>query len=183
MIKRFLFLIIVKAILFILLSIIFSVYIDKGPLSPNFKTSKTIGSIFPQGWGFFTKSPRTPVETLYQVTQNLRLKKVTRTNTAAKNLFGLSRGSRRINIEQSRLKLLVDLDSLWFDSNTESLTNIDFFLTDSISSIQDTIYDYHKIRPNQIYIMTLENKKPWLYYMNNLKIDPNFKMAIFEFKK
>lgn len=68
---------------------------------------------FPQGWGFFTRSPRQEKHLVYQVLPDGQLSPVQRKNGAFKNWFGLSRASRRINMETAQLVEVTKADSDW----------------------------------------------------------------------
>ena len=68
---------------------------------------------FPEGWGFFTKSPREEKHTAYYVLPNGQLSPVHSKNGSAQNWFGLSRRSRRVNMELSQLFAAAQADSGW----------------------------------------------------------------------
>jgi len=59
-------------------------------------------AISPQGWAFFTRDPREPVDRLYRGTAS-GWAQATFTNSSARNLFGLSRAARALNVEMAAL--------------------------------------------------------------------------------
>lgn len=70
---------------------------------------------FPEGWGFFTKSPRGEKYMMYKVLSDGVLRPVHRKNGSIENWFGLSRTSRRVNMEIARLINVVKADSSWLE--------------------------------------------------------------------
>jgi antimicrobial peptide system SdpA family protein len=85
---------------FIILMVFFSsfkeqVFMPKS-LQINFAT------IFPEGWGFFTKNPREPLIEVYRANKN-NLSLVTLKNQSVENFFGLSRKIRVVGYESSRI--------------------------------------------------------------------------------
>ena len=69
--------------------------------------------IFPEGWGFFTRSPREPSSIVYRIEAG-RLTKLTFSNTSAHNLFGVSRSARAFDAELA-LVLAPVLAGTWKD--------------------------------------------------------------------
>ena len=76
-----------------------------------------IVSIFiPEGWGFFTRNPREVQHTMEKV-ENNQIQIITIKNTHFTNLFGISRKSRRINLEFQRILAKIPNTS-WDNNNT-----------------------------------------------------------------
>ncbi|PJJ61044.1 SdpA family antimicrobial peptide system protein [Hymenobacter chitinivorans] len=97
---------------FLLLKVVFAA---AGPnvTESSFKENYNVATFFPEGWGFFTRSPRGDKYALYKVEQSNKLTPVHFKNADAKSLYGFSRKSRRINMEISRVAALVKKDSSW----------------------------------------------------------------------
>lgn len=83
----------------------------------NINTTKSDNRIFmmkiiPEGWEFFTRSPREEMVDLYKLNgdewQHVDIK-----NNQAANFFGLSRKSRKIGMEISIMLSKIQHDSLW----------------------------------------------------------------------
>lgn len=87
--------------IFIVLLILLSSNNSSYPIL-NYKTQKTISTLFPQGWGFFTKDPKDATIDVYEL-QGKTLKLVTVNNFSQDNLFGFSRKSRYIGYELGKL--------------------------------------------------------------------------------
>ncbi len=81
---------------------IFSASISNEIVYSNKKYKKTIAAIVPQGWGFFTKSPKEQTYVCYKFYKGAYVP-VTLANFSAGNLFGLSRKSRVVGYETSML--------------------------------------------------------------------------------
>ncbi|HXH36200.1 MAG TPA: SdpA family antimicrobial peptide system protein [Plantibacter sp.] len=72
--------------------------------------------VAPQGWGFFTKDPRTPFVTAYTMTDQRTWAHVTRgPNALPSNAFGLNRESRLDEYDHSQVIGENDLDETWID--------------------------------------------------------------------
>ncbi|UOQ71517.1 SdpA family antimicrobial peptide system protein [Hymenobacter cellulosilyticus] len=91
------------------------VYAAAGPnvTESSFKDNYDIFSFFPEGWGFFTRSPRGDKYVLYKVESAQSLTPVHFKNASAESLYGFSRKSRRVNMEIGRVASLVKMDSSW----------------------------------------------------------------------
>lgn len=75
---------------------------------------KTVTTILPQGWGFFTKDPREQTYELYCIKNNVE--KLTIKNSSSDNLFGLSRKSRYIAFESSAIIGKIINSKSWQDT-------------------------------------------------------------------
>jgi antimicrobial peptide system SdpA family protein len=80
------------------------------PLRAGYATRRGMIALFPQGWAFFTRDPREAVDWAYR--PGPPLAPLLYPNASPRNLFGLSRGARALNVELAAL--LVDLPkSAW----------------------------------------------------------------------
>ncbi len=94
---------------FILLRVLFFSSIEHNAGAPSFAVKSIVSKVSPQGWGFFTRNPREPIYTLYEIEgHNKPLRKVLQVNSHASNLFGFSRKSRRLGMEVSIMVALAD---------------------------------------------------------------------------
>ncbi|NBL65069.1 SdpA family antimicrobial peptide system protein [Flavobacterium sp. NST-5] len=90
--------------------------------TPNYPIKKILSKTLPEGWGFFTKSPREAGYTVYVVNQgNLELLETR--NTSSSNYFGLSRKARKISMEVSIVTDLVATE-LWQKKSDLSHINL-----------------------------------------------------------
>lgn len=69
----------------------------------SFQERYLFSMLLPEGWGFFTKNPRDEKNVLYRIRPDNTLELASYRNSDARNLFGLSRRSRRTNLEFSRV--------------------------------------------------------------------------------
>lgn len=70
----------------------------------NHNINKTVGYLFPQGWGFFTKDPKEVTIDVYQLLEDKTLKLTSINNFSLQNLFGFSRKARYIGYEFGKLE-------------------------------------------------------------------------------
>jgi len=74
--------------------------------TPPYAIKTLLSKTLPEGWGFFTKSPRESMFAVYRVQDGILIPLETR-NSAAQNLFGFSRKARKISMEVSIIAELV----------------------------------------------------------------------------
>lgn len=72
---------------------------------------RVVNSFVPEGWSFFTRSPREEMADIYQIT-NHGLEKISMQCSSPRNLLGVSRKSRKIGMEISVVAARLQ-DSLW----------------------------------------------------------------------
>jgi antimicrobial peptide system SdpA family protein len=85
------------------ISIIYYFLIGFNPsVIQDHKVKKNLMFIFPQGWGFFTRSPREAIVEAYQEKDGV-YKQLTMLNASIDNDFGLSRDSRIVGMELSEV--------------------------------------------------------------------------------
>lgn len=89
------------------------------PLLQKTLTNSTLDNILPQGWAFFTKSPRDVRVEMYSL---MNSRKVLKANAVLENYFGIIRMPQRVSLEIANLVESIP-DSLWVYSNT---TDLDF---------------------------------------------------------
>lgn len=76
------------------------------------KTKEFVHLIFPEGWSFFTRSPREEMADIYLIEKNKNIKKLSSPCSAFGNLCGVSRKSRKIGMELSIIASKIN-DTLW----------------------------------------------------------------------
>lgn len=118
---------------------------------------KHIGIIFPEGWGFFTKNPRSSLLEVYKVEGNTLVSSTIR-NQSIKNRFGFSRKSRVIGYESSMLANEINVKN-WSKDRMENL---------------------HSLKEDTVYNITNESNK----YLNKGKyLLVSYKMIPFAWSK
>jgi antimicrobial peptide system SdpA family protein len=85
------------AILFVL-----TASIADHPLRQALRVRTNLIVVSPQGWAFFTRSPREPVDRIFQQ-RGPQLSPVTYANSSMRNRFGISRAARALNVELASL--------------------------------------------------------------------------------
>lgn len=140
--------IIVQIINCIIIYTVFLSNLDKDRLVINYKISKEINHLLPQGWGFFTKNPREPIFELKEINGNL----VSKPNNSLQNKFGFSRGSRKIASEVSMIYAQVQKKTLKKKGEI-------------YDTVQITNYKLvNKISKDKKYLFIKKEITPWAYY-------------------
>lgn len=83
------------------------------PLRPSMAFRRDVIAIAPQGWAFFTRDPREPVDRVY-ARRGAEWVQVTYTNSSRRNWLGLKRDARALNVELASLLTEVD-EAQWRD--------------------------------------------------------------------
>lgn len=128
--------------------------------SNNHHVRKVFQYVIPQGWGFFTKSPREAMVDLYSVKRDSTFELVSVRNNDPKYLFGLSRESRKIGMEISVLLSQID-DKKWV--KIKGFNNI---TTPDSSIVVDN--KTLELIPNGHYMLVKHIQPPWSW-RNNIK--------------
>lgn len=123
------------------------------------KVQKHIGTIFPEGWGFFTKNPRDPLLEVYEVKNDI-LTLTTIKNQSAQNIFGLSRKSRIVGYESSMIANEV-LPKYW---SKDKMGNLHQLKMDTIFSIKNNNNKYLK---KGIYLFVTYEMVPFAWAKQN----------------
>jgi len=87
------------------------------------KTSDNISYVFPEGWGFFTKSPRDTLLDIYSL-ETTGISKYNAKNFSSANTFGLSRKTRIVGYEGSLVAGLIPR-SAWKTTTNEFFNEIE----------------------------------------------------------
>lgn len=81
--------------------------VPDSPLRPSLRFRQDVIAIAPQGWAFFTRDPREPVDRIYARSGPAWVQ-VTYTNSSGRNWLGLKRDARALNVELASLLAEVD---------------------------------------------------------------------------
>lgn len=116
----------------ILLSTLFIVTINNSSniIIGNNSKNNLFQKLLPQGWSFFTKSPRSEDLIVYKLNKNT-FELLTRKNMSQDNFYGLSRFARRLGYESSLLTQNIGKD-LWID---KTITDISEFVISEEKSV------------------------------------------------
>lgn len=87
--------------------------VPDSPLRPSLRLRQDVVAIAPQGWAFFTRDPREPVDRIY-ARSGPEWVQVTYSNSSRRNWLGLKRDARALNVELASLLTEVD-SSQWSD--------------------------------------------------------------------
>jgi len=177
-----LYLLIIVSIAFIFLVKVFAAFISFNPQTPSLKNSLMIQNLVPQGWGFFTRSPRERLHEIYKLehdnTKIISKVPVTISNSSSKNFFGLSRKARRIHLEMMRLLSYAGDQSTWCQK-TVPLESTPLYDVNAYKNIIDSTYQYQYIKTGT-YMLVSNERLPWLYYTNDISKNTNSKFIILD---
>lgn len=81
--------------------------VPDSPLRPSLRVRQDVVAIAPQGWAFFTRDPREPVDRIY-AKSGMEWTLATYTNSSRRNWLGLKRDARALNVELASLLAEVD---------------------------------------------------------------------------
>lgn len=137
------------------------------------KLKETINIFFPEGWSFFTRSPREEMAEIYEIKNNNTLTRISYQCSAPENLFGISKKSRKIGMELSIIATVIN-DSLWVNQGSSQI-NIDALPITKIKINQDDI----KIILKGNYIIKTKMPIPWAW-SNNVYTKPKIRMVRIE---
>ncbi|UGU15382.1 SdpA family antimicrobial peptide system protein [Sinomicrobium kalidii] len=123
---------------------------------PSTTVKKQLFALFPEGWGFFTKSPRETMVDIYKKQDQENWKRVNISNSSRKNLFGFSRKARVMGI---------DIDII-----LRNIAKEDFiaFTGNFMNNIPDRIYTIEYDKSFQFinvgeYLIVERKIIPWFY--------------------
>jgi len=143
--------------------------IDMTPVSIPYKNSRLIFTVVPQGWGFFTRDPR-ELQTLVYAKSDQEFVLVNKSGAEPEYLFGLSRRSRRINVELGQIFGLIP-DSLWVDCPSKNLSTCE--------SLEAHHYKNPYLNPicKGEYLLVSQEPVPWAWSQSYYKINMPFKVC------
>ena len=143
--------------------------IEFNPMSINYENSRVIYTIMPQGWGFFTRDPREP-QTLIYARRGNRFELVNKSNAEPEYLFGISRTSRRKNVEFGQIFSQI-ADSLWIKCPSKRM----------IECEPPKAVHFKSFYTNPIcrgeYLLVMKQPVPWAWSKSNDGIEMPFKVC------
>lgn len=87
--------------------------VPDSPLRLPLRVTQGMIAVSPQGWAFFTRNPREPVDRLYRLRSGT-WERANYANTSPRNLFGVRRAARAVNVEMAALVAQAP-DDAWRD--------------------------------------------------------------------
>ncbi|TGE25414.1 SdpA family antimicrobial peptide system protein [Hymenobacter aquaticus] len=159
--KRFVFYLTLIILGFVLVAKAGQASVGTNATETSFQERYMFSVLLPEGWGFFTKNPRDAKTVLYTVGPDKTLALATYKNAAAQNLCGLSRRSRRLNLEFSRVMAQVQ-EKDWTRQQAYSLTEL--LHADTIAAV---VIPYSTRHFTQLakgdYVVKRFNVVPWAW--------------------
>src|SRR5690606_29470956 len=131
--------------------------LDYNVNTPNVAIKQLFNLSAPEGWGFFTRSPREDIVDIYSIEDD-KLDKVMQKNGHYSNLFGISRKSRKIGMETSIILGKVS-DSMW--TNKTDIGNIE--IPSKGYTVSNEFLHYLK---SGDYVLVKRKTIPWAWRKN-----------------
>lgn len=138
-------------------------------IDDNFR--RQINLIFPEGWGFFTKSPRDFHLEVYKLEYN-ELKLVTIKNQSTNNLIGFSRKIRVVSYEASILASQIE-EVDWVDKLEKDFTKD----IDKLRPVEIKVNQNFKYMNKGTYIFKLFKITPFAWAKNNQELNNPVKIS------
>ena len=144
--------------------------------SEDYKVKKILNTLFPEGWSFFTRSPQEEIADLYKIEKS-QLHKLTIANGEPRNLFGMSRMSRRIGMELSIIAAGIP-DSSWIEADQ---LNINLVIKEAYNLKCNNVSV--KNLSNDEYLIAVYKKAPWTYARHPENFKMKYKLAKVKLEK
>ena len=138
---------------------IFYVSVSENPVRLKNHFNFKMFSFIPQGWAFFTRSPREAQIILYEMQKDGNITKYPQKHSSYKNLFGLDRKASKVIAEIQGLKLKLH-DSLFINSKWRFQIVHGGEFPQKIEEIQNEIHD--PILCGE-YLLVFQKPVPWAW--------------------
>lgn len=167
-----------KLFCLVLLVFILAVFNSSNIIIGNNEKNNFIHRLFPQGWSFFTKSPRSEMLDIYHISGN-NLTNISIRNMSKNSYFGFSRVARRIAYESSLIAEKVDkyewIDTVYLDIEkfASSITHESICTSTNIKKPKNV----NNLKSGE-YLLILHRPKPWFYFSCDLcVVEQKFKYS------
>lgn len=127
----------------------------------NYK--KLVFQVLPQGWGFFTRSPRDENLTIYKKNEEGELERLDNKNFTFGNFYGLSRADRIKHLQLGPLLAKAN-DSLWTKCENNDFVNC----TSGLNQIKSINEFNQPLLKGEIFVVR-QKLVPWAWSKNKLK--------------
>lgn len=145
-------------------------------ISDDFKFRMNLKSIFPQGWGFFTRDPREADLILYEYQNKTWKKSTSFPYSAPKNLFGITRGARAMSTEIPLLLNQLEVP-FWDTCYVDPKICMESYLLTKTKVTSVTLDFSQPIIKDTICIVMVD-PIPWAWSDLNLQIEREFKYVV-----
>jgi antimicrobial peptide system SdpA family protein len=178
--------IILLVTIFLLVTFIFNyiliVSIPENPIKIrySFFSDKEIKGLTPQGWAFFTKSPRLEEVYLYKIdTISKKIENIILKNVQSSQFFGIKRENRLISSKITTIANDID-KNLWFNYSGNSQD----FLKNEENYMRLNRISINIIQPSicGLYCVVMKKPIPWSWSTLKNKINMESKLILINFK-
>ncbi len=153
----------------------FALLVNSSDTTVSFSTSTKMWNryILPEGWSFFTKSPRDKELSIYKIDKN-QIQPFVKNAFSLKYLFGLNRRSRTVTTDLTIIYADLSKDLTWLDITN---FNNEISLSDTIN-IPSFKYNFKKPALDKgKYLILKKEITPWAYWSKDKNICKNCKIA------
>jgi antimicrobial peptide system SdpA family protein len=143
----------------ILIFMIFICSIEDSAVQIPPGVKKTTNLLFPEGWSFFTRSPREELADIYKISEDKSIDKISSQCASPGNFYGISRKSRKIGMELSTIVSKIN-DSSWVQMDISKAG------TDSLPVLSIPLDSEAEYLLKGNYILKAETPVPWAWSGN-----------------
>lgn len=146
--------------------VIFCVFVSSVPLNPisiKYQKIKEFSSLVPQGWAFFTRSPREAQILVYKINKDTQLELEIIRHSQPENVFGLNRVQ---SFKMNELQLIVSkLDrNLFLNTSWNYMNNLHGILPKKVNVVQH-VFKHSRLINKEIVII-IQDIVPWAWKKN-----------------
>lgn len=143
-------------------------------VTPSYEVKNVLHRLLPEGWSFFTKSPREDMADIYRI-EGDQVTKITSCNAEPENLFGLSRKSRKVGMELSIVASAI-ADTSW-----QLIPKVEArYLADKQPASVNRPPNLHFLTPGS-YLVSVYKPVPWAWADMQQNLDRQLKVALITF--
>jgi len=139
---------------------------------PDYRVANTMRALLPEGWSFFTRSPREEMADVYKVDSNA-VNKLTDCNAEPSNLFGISRKSRKVGMD---ISFLANIPHIKWENLSRESDNIAF--KDTFDCKWDSRIT--TLKPG-LYIISVYKPTPWAWRNTYPVLQKSYKVAMIRY--
>jgi len=155
--------------LFVFIFFVFSLFfytIKVNPVKLKTELSQTAFTLLPQGWAFFTRSPREAQVLIYKSDYNKNFKEVNQRHSSYKNIFGLNRQASKMIAELQFIKKEIN-DTLYTKTEWNYQANNFGLIPTSVIDVKNQFKDPLLCGE---YLLVFQKSIPWAWSKNIEKI-------------
>lgn len=162
--------------------VIFNNVIIFNPISNDLKSKEIVFRFIPQGWAFFTKSPREEEIVIYDIIEGEIVENSKYKHSSYKNFFGLKRNVTKTQTEL--LLVLNKIDDKYFKTTKWNFMDFKYGNNFNIDSVYEVKLKNILIKPKLKgkHLVVKQKQIPWAWAKNSKNLLIPSKVIILNFK-